>query len=377
MKRSSIWLLAFGIAVLGGRATAHAQSVGLALANFDADVRNYNLISLGNASFNGVSDTQMGIAIGGNLTVTNNGLGIANQGSTYGLTGDPTLYLAGSMTVSGGENVMLNSGYASTPGLTSANGWTWNSSQNELTDGSNGDLSVANATHSDPVTGAIPSNWNWNTITNDAKNDSKTLANASSTVWTTADATTAAVITGSVWVDSNGNLEFGIKDASGNVITTAPAAGSTVIFNYTPSSTLQNAQIVFDTTSTNINYVVNVLNTTGSSLFNNTSVNMGSSASTIGDELLWNIEGTGTVSVGNGNFYGSILAPTATISSGSTTYITGQVLASSYVESGGELHYDPFSAVAARGVVPESAEFAVFAVGLAGLAIWSRRRLLG
>lgn len=372
MQRFSCSLLAAVAALVGARGVAQAQTVASALSNFNTDVRNYNLISLGNVTLNGVSDTQMGLAIKGSLTITNNSTGIAQDGTlsggTYGLTGDPTLYVAGALSIGSGETVKLGSGYAALPGST---GWTYDQTGENLTkSGGTFNWTNANSTSSydssNPISNPIPTGWNWNTITNDAKNDSNTLANAATNG--------TSVIAGTISVDAGQNLVF----SSGTV-----ANGSTVIFTLnanllgTSANTYNGtsfSNIEFNETNTDANYVVNVINGSGKTIFQS-GTNM--SNPSVADELLWNVTGTGTVTLGGNNFYGSVLAPTATIQNASNTYITGQVLAGAFNETGAELHYDPFANMAIGGIVPEPATFAIFAVGLCGLAIVARKKLVG
>jgi hypothetical protein len=120
-----------------------------------------------------------------------------------------------------------------------------------------------------------------------------------------------------------------------------------------------------------VNYVINVVNAGGTTLFSGANFNSGSNDT----NLLWNIEGSGTVALGTGNsFYGSILAPSATITNDSNTTINGQVVASAFTDNNTELHYDGFDAVSV--VVPEPMTFALWGVALCGAAILVRRKLV-
>ena len=136
------------LAALGSACAGHAQAlVNQAVHDFDTLVRNYNLVSLGNASFgSGYGDTEGPIAVGGNLSL--NGGSIGNQPGYYGPTSDPTLYVNGSLTLNGFTTV--NTGYASTPNV--GGGFSWDGTQRRLT-GGGGTLSMNDVTATtNPIT---------------------------------------------------------------------------------------------------------------------------------------------------------------------------------------------------------------------------------
>jgi len=347
-----------------GMTAVHAQTVASALYNYDTSVRNYNLITLSTTATTTLSnygDTQGGLAIRGALAVGNGGAVAAQLGS-IGSNGDPSLYVGGALTVTG--NVMLNGGYASINSSANSANYTWNASSLSLVSNANSsnDLNITNSGSStNPLTGAAPSNWNWATIQSNLVSDSNTLKNA------TANGT--SVINGTISVNSQ------------NLVLTpnsTPATDATVIFTLDASQlsgnslngqTFSNIQI---DVPTDVNYVVNVINLGSgtTTLFSGANFNSGSNDT----NLLWNIEGSGTVNLGSGSFYGSVLAPTATITNNGNTTINGQVVANAFTDDNTELHYLGFDAVSV--VVPEPTTFALWGVALCGAGILVRRKLV-
>ncbi len=344
-------------------ASAQVTVVNQAVHDFDTLVRNYNLISLGNASFgSGYGDTEGPIAVQGNLSL--NGGSIGNQPGKYGATSDPTLYVGGSLTMNGFTTI--NTGYASTPNV--GGGFSWDGTQRRLT-GGGGTLSMndSSATTS-PITNSGPANWNWSSISSSATSIQNTLANA------------AALGAGTGTISaSGGNLNFNVTGNPSGV----------VVFNLDASllsGNTYNGQS-FSNISLNVPtgdlFVVNVTNVAnGQTLFGTGSginFNQGSGY----DRLLWNIlPSTGpstSVSLGNGGqFFGSVLAPLIDLgnTASNSVPVNGQIIAGSYTHSGAELHYTGFDASSIPfSAVPEPGTYALGAVGLciAGI-IWQRRR---
>ncbi len=356
---ASVKLLALLASLALVATSASAQTVASALYNFDTSVRDYNLVTLSTSAtttLTNYGDTQGGLAIRGALTL-NNGGAVAAQLGSIGSSSDPSLYVGGKLTVTG--NVMLNGGYASVNNAANSGSFTWDATDKQLiANGSwvNGnDLNITNSGSStNPLTGAAPSNWNWTTLNSNLISDANTLAGATAN--------------GTISVDGGQNLVF--------TPNSTPAAGSTVVFvlnaNLLGSGTYGGAS--YDNISINVpddvNYVIDVVNAGGKTLFSGANFNSGSNDT----NLLWNIEGSGTVALGTGNsFYGSILAPSATITNDGNTTINGQVVASAFTDTNTELHYDGFDAVTV--VVPEPMTFALWGVGLCGAAIFVRRKL--
>jgi choice-of-anchor A domain-containing protein len=332
-------------------------SVNNAVTEYSQLIHNYNLISLGSATFDNYGDTEGPLAINGNLTLTGSGA-VATQPAEFGLTSNPTLYVNGQLTL-GGTN-MLNSGYASLPNLTGT--WTWNASQKTLT-GGGGALSSINSSSpqagNNPRTNPAPSGWNWSTLSSSFTAISNTLA--------------AATTNGTITI-SGQTMSF-----------VAPTGMTSGVAVFTLNAALLNGDMYNGTmfsnvqfnVPNNIDFVINVINAAGTTIFG-TGVNFNSGGNY--DQLLWNIEPTmsgghpvtTSVSLGNGgDFYGSVLAPEVDISNACNAIIDGQVVAANFDDEGAELHYTGFVAV----LVPEPGTYGAGAVVLCGLAIaWRHRR---
>lgn len=338
-------LFALALAI-GAAGAVHASSVVSDLSSFSADVRNYNLVTLGNATLNGSSDTQGGIAIGGNLTIGGSWTIASNSSDDP----NPSLYINSTGTLSLNGTTYLNNGFASIASATTANGWTWNSPNQKDLSGHGGslDMNSADAKASiDPDLNAAPTGWNWSTISSNLTSISSDLAGAS-------------VGSNTITVDSGGNLSLNTTQTSGIVVFDLDASqlGSTY-------SNLKNIQI---NVPTGVNYVINVLNLCDNeTLFDSVNFNSG----TNDDQLLWNFSQTTNVTVDlGGNFYGSILAPNVNITDDTT--INGTVVADNFTDNGVELHdSDEFVDLN----VPEPRTFALWAVGLCGAVVLVGRRL--
>ncbi len=334
-----------------GRSIAQTYVAGV--YSFDSLVRNYGAVVMNDASLTNYGDTWAGLAVGGNLSL--NGGSIAIHSDLYAASSDPTLYVNGQLSLSG--DTQLNSGYAATPNLTGT--WTFSNDNQRKLSGSGGNLYSANSSaaqaNTNPINNPTPGNWNWSSIQSQAVSISNSLA-------ATAASGIVSVNTG------NQTLVFSSTD-----MTTA----GTVVFNLNASllgSGTYNGQSFSSlqfTLGANQNAVVNVLNANGQTLFGN-GVNFNDPG--MADRLLWNITGSGSVSLGNGGqFYGSVLAPLMAVSNANNTSINGQVVASSLSYANAELHYTGFSPVAV--LVPEPGTFALWAVAVcAGAFGWQRWR---
>lgn len=358
MRASLLTFLATGLALIGAPA-ARAQPANQAVVGFDALVRNYNLVSFGDAAFtNGYGDTHGPLAVQGNLTV--HGGAIAAQPGLFGVTSDPTLFVGGQLNLSG--TVDLNNGYAS---LNPALSGSWDSVQRRLTTGG-GVLSTINSGASlaanDPRTNAGPAGWDWAATQADAISISQTLAG----------------VTPSGMVQMQGQtLTFNANGASGVTVFNLDASllsGNS--YNGQMFSGLQ-----FNIASDAL-YVVNVTNLTdGQTLFGN-GVNFNYENGY--ERLLWNLlpSNSPTTSIGLGNggqFYGSILAPQVNLSNANNAAVNGQVVAANYSHSSAELHYTGFDASGITfSAVPEPSTYALGAVAIcAAGALWRRRRMAG
>lgn len=353
-------LLTLG-AVLLGTVAARAQSAAQAVNQFDALVRNYNVISFGNASFtNNYGDTHGPLAVQGNLTLQGGSIG--DQPARYGPTSDPVLFVGGSLTLSG--TTQLGTGYASISAANNASG-TWDGQQRRLTTGG-GILSTSNSSNplaaNDPRTNAGPSNWNWATLQGQAQSISNTLS--------------AAAINGAVQI--NGQTL--------SLVASTGAAG-VVVFNLDASKLSGNTYNGQMFSSVQINvptdqlFVVNVTNLAQNQTLFGTGSGINFNSGSGAERLLWNLlpaNGSVTdVRLGNGGeFYGSVLAPTLNVSNAGNTAVNGQIVAASYSHSGAELHQTSFDASGiAFSAVPEPSTYALAGVGLCIVgAIWHQRR---
>lgn len=343
--------LCFGLLMAGGIAAAGRlsgqETAGLAVAGFASDAGSYNLIALGGgASFSNYTQTQGGLAVDGNLSVSGGELATDATSS-----GDPTLYVTGTLTLSG--TTKLETGYASLPGETSAQ-YTWDATTRALTS-SAGKLTAVAATGyaaDNPLQNPGP-NFNFGTVISQMTEASTSLA--------------SAAVDGTISVSSS-SLTF--------TPNATPAAGSTVIFQLDASKisgSTYNSQSFTKVTidvPTDVNYVINVINAPSSFTLFGSGVTMKSG--TNDSQLLWNIEGTTTVTLGGGKFFGSILAPSATVDNGGAL-VSGQVVADAFNDSGKALDFTAFDSAAV--VAPEPAGYALCGAGLCGLAIIAGRRL--
>jgi len=347
--------------------------VNEAVVNFASDVGNYNLISLGNTTFNAGTDTYGGLAVYGNLTI-DGATTIAQQPSLSGSNGnqegfvlstDPTLYVNGQLTLSAG--VSLNSGYASLPNVTDS----WSSSTptqfavpgGQILNSTNASGSqVANSNYSsdykhDPtlnptpgtIDGTTSSNW-WATLkAGDSVSDPTSFA-------TISDSLAAAATTGTAKVDSGGNL----------VLTPSNTTG-VQIFDI-DASVLDAAKNIAIDVPQGDTYVINVQNAAGATLsgFNDNSGNNT-------DQLLWNLEGTGATTLGSGGgaFYGSVLAPGINLTA--DTAIQGQVVSDDFTL--GSVQLDEIAFVPTVSLpCPEPSTYALAGAAVCGLGILLRRR---
>ncbi|MCR6657544.1 MAG: choice-of-anchor A family protein [Opitutus sp.] len=322
---------------LSMRGQAYVQAV----RDFDTMVREYNLISFGNATFQG-QDSWGGLAVKGNLTLQNFTVAMKSE---FVSSSDPSLYVAGQLILSGDSH--LNNGYAYTP---NASG-TYNANSKQFQ--SSGGKLIINSGTGDPRNGSAPANWNWVTLESQAITMSQTLA--------------AAQASGGISVNTN-KLIFSANTSDAGV----------VIFNLDASQISngryngQNFSDIQFAIGANQTAVVNVLNADGRTLFGNGNFN----GESVAGRLLWNITGTGNVKLGQGGqFYGSVLAPQINLSNYNSP-INGQIITGNLNYSNAELHHTPFNPVGVNVMVPEPSTYALWGVALCGLGFaWRRRQL--
>jgi choice-of-anchor A domain-containing protein len=320
---------------------ASAQAWVQAVNNFDALVRNYNLVSFGNASFNG-HDTEGGLAVKGNLTLSS-----VPVAAHHSAGADPTLFVSGKLTLQNDSH--LNNGYAS---INPAKNGHLTVTGNQVK--SSGGKLLLNANTSNPLTNAGPANWNWATIESQAISLSATLKNAAQT--------------GTIAVNmANQTLTFASTTTAAGVVVFQLDASKLGQSSYNGINNVNN--IAFNLAA-NQTAVVNVINANNKTIFSGYNFNDNGH---VGDQLLWNFNGSGTVTIGSqGNaFFGSILAPQMTINN-SNNRLDGQLIVKNLNYSGAELHFEEFAPIGV--LVPEPSTYALWTIALCGAGLWWHRR---
>lgn len=340
------------LAVISG-VVARGQTTVPAVSSFDSLVRSYNAIVLNDASLANYGDTWGPLAVGGNLALS--GGAVAIQSNLYPAMTDPTLYVNGQLTLNG--DTQLNSGYASTPNVTGT--WSYSNDAQKILQGGPGGGKLFSANSSDPLSSVdprsnpAPANWNWATIQSTATSLSSTLA-------ATALSGTVSVNTGNqtlTFSPNTSNAGVAVFQLDASLLGSGTYNGqafSNVAFNMGSDQT----------------FAINVINANGKTIFGN-GVNFNDPG--VADRLLWNIVGAGSVALGNGGqFYGSVLAPSMTVSNANNTAINGQLLVGGLTYSSAELHYTAFSPTSV--LVPEPSTYALWTVAVCGAGLWWRRR---
>lgn len=368
--RTSPYALLWGLCLVAFCAKGsvlHSQTVAQALADYDAIVRNYNIITTGALTLNG-THTDGAIAAGGTLTISGGSIIAMHSDATAG--SNPAIYANGQVQLSGGNQI--DSGYVATPNLSVDATWTNNNGQRTLSSGS-GTLSynTTNAlAYADPRTVAVADPIDWVNLQTDLVAVSNALA--------------AATATGTATL-SGQNLTFSSNVSGVTVFTLDASKIVNGVYDINGDGTYDQSNESISNITANLNadqfFVINVTNATSASgtvLFDGVSnFNSGSNNT----QLLWNIlpdanSSTSDTLILGTNFYGSILAPLVDIQSNGK-YINGQVAAASYSQTNAEVHYaGGYNAPeVAFTPVPEPSTYAfgALAVGV-GAAVWRRRR---
>ena len=210
------------------------------------------------------------------------------------------------------------------------------------------------------IGGTAVSNFSVNSgksLTQNSSQPATDLANFASTLTSTSAQWASLASTAGTSVQTGSNsMTFNIPTGAGNL----------VVFNVGSSNFGQNDSIGFNGLGSNQQVIINV---SGTSFAEPGGVNFNGN-STIADNVIWNFSDvTGTISLSSG-FYGSILAPDATLSTSST--ITGNV-AVAKINSPGEIdlaspsYTVPLNAVPAGGPLPIPASFGLVGIGSLGL----------
>lgn len=339
MRRVALPVLAMAtfIAAAPALATSFTPTQLQAAADGLNAMRDLNLITFGNASLN--SDIGGKVFVGGNLTA---------------------------------NSVPVNSGSTSTSTAT----YTANANYATLTVGGNvvNQVQVNNALHSPTLSASIGGTGSGNVLFNANGATTSLLTGQSSAIATqknllSADLTTLSSVLAGQSATTITNF---------NALTLAPGGSS--IFNM--SAALfndQNAQ--FDNLFSNLQAGETVIiNVAGTALAEGGGVNFNgnSLAGLIDRNVIWNFTDATSVSVKS--WYGSILAPNATVSNISP--INGSVVAQMF-SGGGEIHlgtfdgYTPFVVPPPPSPTPEPTTWLtmIAGLGMVGGALRRKRRL--
>ena len=345
-KSASTTLLALSLSL--SAAVGKTPTVADEVASFDKLVGDYNLISFGDTTFKSYGDTEGMLAINGSLTIDGGSIATKATFASAKNYSSPPLYVTGSFNAS--NTVMLQNGYASLPGASKS--LTWKSASenldtskgavllSEINSGSN-NTSTSPKTKTDPRSSSLNPSWNFTSLHSQFETISSVLASSS----------------------TNGKISVVGQNLVFSPIVTGQHGA--IIFDLDMNllkGNLYNGQ-AFSNIQINIpdstNYIINVLNANGKTLFGtNYGINFNVSSTSNYDRLLWNVVGSsGTVTFGNGGqFYGSILAADYEVKN-SNTAINGQVVADGVCYSGAELHYTGF-----EDDIPQTPEASTYGV---------------
>lgn len=304
------------------------------LAAFSNLVQDYNAISFGNADLSFTSqDVEGPVAVGGNLTLGGDTLVTLTQFDT---ASNPALYVAGTFAIDGNATVQLDNGYAALPGNQGTGTYPYE----------------GNATRYQP---AATSGWlEVNSSATYASTDPR--SNPIGTWTTTPMGSVQSQLTG-VSNDLANYAATGAIAVSGQNLTFTGAASGITVFDLNANLLLQSGGSAYYGSTSNPNdrftsiamtiptnafYIINLTNA-GSDpnpIFGS-DVNFNLNGDpTQPSRLLWNLSGSGSVTLGNnGQFFGSVLAPQMTVSNGTNDPMEGQIVAGDLDYQNAELHF--------------------------------------
>lgn len=333
---------------------SYALSVADAVSLFDQNVRNYNVVTSGNANLEFINnDTEGPLAIGGNLVVS--GVPLVNLGQ-FNTSADPTLYVGGTFSIAGSGVVQLNNGYASLPGMAGLGTYPYQGDVHQYQPpGATGFLRVNSNSPfagTDPRTNPGPAGWTFSSAFDGFRAASDTLAQAAAN--------------GAISVFNN-KLTFSGQSSG---VTVFNLDANLLMGNSFNGSAFSSLDLMIASDAV---YVINLLNAGGRTIFG-TGVNFNLSNDMAG-RLLWNIADDGIdVSLGNGGqFYGSVLAPDVNLSNALNAPLKGQIVAGTLTYTNAEIHFADFNPPAP---VPEPSTY-MFMAGsgtIIGLVVFQRRR---
>lgn len=327
----------------------HAATPDQAVYKYDSLISNYNLITFGDATIRNYYDTEGALAVGGNLCI-DGGKIAANY--PIGSANSPTLYVGGKLFQGDGSK------------FKTANGKLIGNNGVYLSLGSGFSTIVGKNVAPTTISGQpLPKNWLNPTL---QKNQFLDISN-----------TLSLAVANSSITQANNKLTFNSGISSG-------VAVFKLDLSLAKYKNLSNLDIEFDGNA-DTTYVVDVTNSNGSTLFNSNSIHFVHNNNL--DNILWNFvddsrSSNDHVTIGSTDFFGSILAPTFTVSNTATARINGQVVADSFNYNGQclsdshELHYIGFEADLPP--TPEPSTYgligAVFCTGLVGVRRWRKNR---
>jgi len=333
-------------------ASMHAATPAQAVYTYDSLISNYNLITFGNATIKNYYDTEGALAVGGNLCI--DGGKIATN-FPIGAVDSPTLYVGGKLFQGNGSK------------FKTANGLLMGSNGVYLSLGSGFSTIVGKNVAATTISGQpLPKDWLNPTLQKNQFLDISSTLNLA--------------VSNSSITKADNKLIFNSGISSG-------VAVFKLDLSLAKYKNLSNLDIEFDG-SADTTYVVDVTNSSGSTLFDSNSIHFVHNGNL--DNILWNFvddshSTNDHVTIGGTDFFGSILAPTFSVSNTATSRIDGQVVADSFYYNGQclsdshELHYIGFEADLPP--TPEPSTYGLigagFCIGLAGVRRWRKQRVAG
>ena len=305
------------------------------------------------------------IAIGGNLTVGGNYQVNIHSVGTFSVSNAPIgLFVGGQVILSSGS-LQVNSGrYVKIGNCAASNIKTWYVDNNNAA--SNIYITGSGASYaSTPNININSNNTTWGTAVSASNNpvcDANTateinFATAFSTMQASATNMAACNTSGNILSNPNQNI-FGSTISSvltGGQIKITLASGTNVL-NVSGADLNSVTNGITFTNSPDANHVL-VINVNAAGSYTWNVWNQGGVSATNAPFILYNFYNTTSLNIaGNNTIEGTVFAPNAAITKTvNQSNIEGQVIGQSFVQSGGELHYYPFTPTIAGCVVTPSA----------------------
>ncbi|MCW2366003.1 choice-of-anchor A domain-containing protein [Sphingobium sp. B7D2B] len=393
LKRSSL-AIALGLAAF---ASAPALASGDAAAGLEA-LKNYNLIVLGDVNLK--HDVEGKMLVGGNLTGASQvGIGNSSQGQTKN-AGIPVLTVGGNISnadikvhngSNGGVGTIASGGSASVAGNVSNSWLTMNSTPRTVTVGGNFTGSNPNIGNGDVYTiggsfsggtinqsggslnvgGTASGNFNGGTRNfNLASGNSGYAASVSAPITATVtkvsnDVRALSTALASLNMASNPS-GFDITGTAMTLNAVDNGAGYALFsFNAADFASINSLKYNFSGTTP---VIINVFGTDVNLGFNSDGANQANN-----QQVIWNFVNAETLNFSGNIFYGSVLAPSASLLI--HTPIEGSVVVGRYTDgNGGEIHLGTFNGNLNLVPVPEPSTWAMMIMGLGLTGLAMRRR---